>query len=42
MYNRDLVKNLQQKIVNLAKVYNIIGFGKMDNVPCKKSSMEPV
>lgn len=41
MYNTDLVKQLRQNNVNLAKVYNIIGsfFGRMENVPFTKRAL---
>ncbi|XP_037480363.1 uncharacterized protein LOC119357554 [Triticum dicoccoides] len=41
VYTRDLVKQLRQNNVNLAKVYSIIGgfFGSMDNVPFTKRSL---
>ena len=41
-YSRDLVKQLRQNNVNLAKVYNIIGsiFGKMENVPFTKRALQ--
>lgn len=39
-YSRDIVKQLRQNNVNLAKVYNIIGtfFARMENVPFTKKS----
>ena len=41
VYSRDLVKQLRQNNVNLAKVYNIVGsfFGKMENVPFTKRAL---
>ncbi|KAM3259943.1 hypothetical protein ACQJBY_051302 [Aegilops geniculata] len=41
VYTKDLVKQLRQNNVNLAKVYSIIGgfFGSMDNVPFTKRSL---
>lgn len=41
VYSRDLVKQLRENNVNLAKVYSIIGsfFGKMENVPFTKRAL---
>ncbi|XBI98979.1 hypothetical protein VPH35_019146 [Triticum aestivum] len=41
VYSRDLVKQLRQNNVSLAKVYSIIGsfFGRMENVPFTKRAL---